>query len=301
MPQLNPPNWYMTLTSRPVTIKAGRGVFVPGATKRFLVGQSSLTERHFSIHWVLLVPQYRGEITVDEYSFRVRPGNFVIAPPHSSITLRFEGRAAQSYAHVSLPCGREPGILIPCVTALGRQRAAVEKLFAQGIEAFAREDLRAANESFGCMLEVVATLEAAKNVTHRDLPLTLRDALTLIEERLQRPIYIEDLAVGVGLSRRQLLNQFQQHLHMTISGFIRQRRIERALLLLRRTRLPIKAVAAEVGINDLQVFNKLVRRSVAVGPRAYRAHSHAQAPGDAAANADEASGQLLTLHPRPAA
>lgn len=278
MTEIDPPNWYINLGSRPVTIKAGRGVFVPGATRRFLVGSSSLTERHFSIHWVLLVPQYRGEITVDEFCFRVRPGVFVIAPPHATITLRFEGRAVQYWAHVSLSCGREPGILIPCVTRLRRQRKAIESMFSKGIAAFERNDAAAANEIFGCVLEFVANLEAEKNVTHRNLPPRMRDALHLIEEQLHRPIYVEEIAHKVGLGRRQLLNQFQEQFSTTVSGYIRQRRIERALILLRRTSIPIKAVAVESGIDDLQMFNKLVRRAVGLGPRAYREQSHAQAP-----------------------
>ncbi|MHC4887055.1 MAG: helix-turn-helix domain-containing protein, partial [Planctomycetota bacterium] len=40
--------------------------------------------------------------------------------------------------------------------------------------------------------------------------------------------------------------------------------------LLRQTDLPVKAIAVEVGMADLQRFNKAFRRSTGVSPRAYR-------------------------------
>jgi AraC-like DNA-binding protein len=282
MTEVHPPNWYISLTSRPVTMRAGRGVFVPGVSKQYLVGRSSLTERHYSIYWVLLVPEFRGEITIDEFAFSVRPGVMVIAPPHSTITLRFERKSVQYYAHISLPCGREPGILIPCVTQLRRKRALIEELFRQGVAAFQRNDLGRANETFGQILEIVANLPPEQNITRRGLPHIARDALRLIEDRLHRPIYVDELAVAVGLSHRQLLNLFQRHLHTTITGYVRGRRVERALVLLRTTNVAVKAIAPEVGIDDLQVFNKLIRRAVGVGPRAYRAQSKEHAPVEAA-------------------
>src|ERR671928_57638 len=57
----------------------------------------------------------------------------------------------------------------------------------------------------------------------------------------------------------------------TVVGYIRHRRLERARHLLRESTLSIPAIAAAVGIRDLQAFNKACRRELGASPRAVRA------------------------------
>jgi transcriptional regulator GlxA family with amidase domain len=49
--------------------------------------------------------------------------------------------------------------------------------------------------------------------------------------------------------------------------------MERAEYFLRKTALPVKGIAAECGVTDLQHFNKLVRRFFGKSPRAIRAEA----------------------------
>jgi transcriptional regulator GlxA family with amidase domain len=58
---------------------------------------------------------------------------------------------------------------------------------------------------------------------------------------------------------------------MPVVGWIRQRRMARARHLLTATTMSIPAVAASVGITDLQAFNKACRRELGGSPRAVRA------------------------------
>lgn len=53
-------------------------------------------------------------------------------------------------------------------------------------------------------------------------------------------------------------------------AYIRRRRLERAHHLLRASTLSIPAVAAAVGIPDLQAFNKACRRELGAPPRVLR-------------------------------
>lgn len=262
----------MCLHARPVTCLAGKGVFVPGQQNRYLItgGGDGMTERHFSIHWVVLLMKYSGSISADEFNFRVRPGMLAILPPHTTVTLRFERKSVQYYAHLSLPSGREPGVLVPGIIWLGNHRKKVESLFEAGAAAFKRKRLDEANAIFQQLLETVAVLDAGKNIAEIRIPPKVRDTLKLIEDRLNEPVYIEDLAAATGLSRRHLLNLFQRFLGCSIVSYVQRRRIERALVLLNRTEMSIKAVAAEVGLSSLQTFNKLVRRVTGISPRAYR-------------------------------
>ena len=57
---------------------------------------------------------------------------------------------------------------------------------------------------------------------------------------------------------------------MTVEGYIRQRRVERALHLLAHTTLTVKTIAGEVGLPDLHFFNKTIRAAAGLSPREYR-------------------------------
>jgi transcriptional regulator GlxA family with amidase domain len=55
-----------------------------------------------------------------------------------------------------------------------------------------------------------------------------------------------------------------------VIGHLLRRRATRAQHLLLTTNLPVKVIAAEVGVPDLQEFNKLIRRHCGHSPRAVR-------------------------------
>jgi transcriptional regulator GlxA family with amidase domain len=55
-----------------------------------------------------------------------------------------------------------------------------------------------------------------------------------------------------------------------VVAYLRRRRLARAEHLMRRTTLPIPAIAASVSIPDLQAFNKSCRRELGASPRSER-------------------------------
>jgi len=52
---------------------------------------------------------------------------------------------------------------------------------------------------------------------------------------------------------------------------VRKCRLERAVHLLLYSDMPVKQVACDVGIPDLQLFNKTIRRTFGLAPRVLRA------------------------------
>src|SRR5205085_2199281 len=77
----------------------------------------------------------------------------------------------------------------------------------------------------------------------------------------------------IGVSHNHLTRLFQRHLGCGVAAFVRNRRVARAQALLQGTELPMRAIVAEVGVSDLQAFNKLIRRGTGLSPRAVRALS----------------------------
>jgi transcriptional regulator GlxA family with amidase domain len=94
--------------------------------------------------------------------------------------------------------------------------------------------------------------------------------LSTIELHLGADLRVEDLAAQADISHNHLTRLFRQEMGTTVVGYIRQRRMERARHLLEHSTRPIKSIAAEVGIPDLQHFNKLVRRELGRSPRGCR-------------------------------
>jgi transcriptional regulator GlxA family with amidase domain len=95
--------------------------------------------------------------------------------------------------------------------------------------------------------------------------------VALVEARLTEPLTVPEIARTVGVSHNHLTRLFRAATGETVVGNIRARRMERARHFLRATTLSITAVAASVGIPDLQAFNKTCRRELGASPRGIRA------------------------------
>ncbi|MFI6148551.1 helix-turn-helix transcriptional regulator [Streptomyces sp. NPDC051109] len=95
--------------------------------------------------------------------------------------------------------------------------------------------------------------------------------MALIEARLGKPLTVPDIAAAAGASHNHLTRLFRAATGETVVGCIRARRMERARHFLQATTLSVPAVAASVGIPDLQAFNKACRRALGAFPRSIRA------------------------------
>lgn len=96
----------------------------------------------------------------------------------------------------------------------------------------------------------------------------LRTAMAHIEEHLAEPLGVPDIARVAGVSHTHLTRLFRQDTGLTVVGCIRHRRMARARHLLTASTLAIPAIAATVGIPDLQAFNKTCRKELGASPRA---------------------------------
>jgi len=74
-----------------------------------------------------------------------------------------------------------------------------------------------------------------------------------------------------GVSHNHLTRLFRAEAGVPVVSYIRQRRMARARHLLTASTMSIPAIAASIGITDLQAFNKACRRELGRSPRAIRA------------------------------
>jgi AraC-like DNA-binding protein len=91
-----------------------------------------------------------------------------------------------------------------------------------------------------------------------------------LDAHFTEPLKLGDLADRAGCSPTHLCRLFRAYTGRSVFGYLKQRRIERAMLLLRSTRKKVLAIAFDSGFFDLSHFNRTFRNVIGVSPRAYR-------------------------------
>lgn len=91
-----------------------------------------------------------------------------------------------------------------------------------------------------------------------------------IRENLDGDLSLQQLADTIGLSRFHFARAFKQTTGVTVHEHVTALRIERAKVLLRRTREPLSVIAARCGFSDQSHFTRVFRKRVDVTPGQFR-------------------------------
>ena len=92
-----------------------------------------------------------------------------------------------------------------------------------------------------------------------------------VEEHLHERIALDDLATVVGLSRCRFACRFRCSAGTSPHGFVLDRRVARAKLLLTRAGMPLSDVALRCGFADQSHLTRVFRARVGVPPGRFRA------------------------------
>lgn len=216
--------------------------------------------------WQLHLYQYDAELTIDGTAHSIRPGRVSLVPPGTTVRYRYQGRSEHLYAHLRVaPAG--PGRTVPLVQDTGPELPALTGLLLQAVASAGQTPERARAEIWTALWRVAHLTPAA---AHPGPHPAVTTAIAYIEAHLAAPLTVPDIARAAGVSHNHLTRLFRAETGNTVIGYIRRRRLDRAHHLLRATTLSIPAVAASVGIPDLQAFNKACRRELGASPRAVR-------------------------------
>lgn len=101
----------------------------------------------------------------------------------------------------------------------------------------------------------------------------LRRVRDRIDREYARPLDVEALARGVGMSAGHLSRSFREAYGEPPYGYLMTRRIERAMALLRRGDLSVTDVCFEVGCSSLGSFSTSFAALVGMPPSVYRARA----------------------------
>ena len=122
-------------------------------------------------------------------------------------------------------------------------------------------------------------LRAQIGVGHESLIKVAR----LMEENIEKPLALDQIASATGLSRRQIERLFKRHLNCVPKRYYLQMRLRRARELLLQTSMPIIDITAACGFQSPPHFSRCYRAQFGCPPSAERQRHHAK---PAAARAD---------------
>ncbi|MEM1097349.1 MAG: AraC family transcriptional regulator [Planctomycetota bacterium] len=230
--------------------------------------------------WCLHLYTYHAELEIDGHPVTIRPGLLTLVSPDTPTVYRYRRDDNEhAYVHFEIEPTRDPQNTraIPLAIALGPEAPAFRRQLDRIIGTRTAQS-RQADALLWTLLWDLATRSAYRSNEPSDrtlsavaeLPPVLSEAVAYIDAHLHRPLRVADLAQHVGLSHNHLTRQFRAHLNQTVAGFLRQQRIDRAKHLLRETDRPAAAIACDVGLPDLQQFNKTFRRETGLAPTRWR-------------------------------
>jgi AraC-like DNA-binding protein len=251
-------------------------------------GRSTLTDV-FQLPelWSLHLYDYVAQLEVDGTSYPVTPGCVTLVPPASSIRYRYRGPSTHLYAHLAMgPDGGQYNRDLPpapsrlaVLVSPGTDLPAVTDLMESAVATAAVHPERARADVWMVLLRLADRYR--QQVGEDPATEYVRAAMAYLESRLGEHVTVPQVAEAVGISPHHLTRVFGMQTGRTVVGYLRHRRVERAHHLLTSSTMSVAAIAAAVGIPDLQAFNKTCRAVTGRSPRALRAQESPHRPSEA--------------------
>ncbi len=102
-------------------------------------------------------------------------------------------------------------------------------------------------------------------------PHLLRNLLAWIEEHLEQPLTLADLAAQASLSEYHFARMFRQSMNMAPHQYVMQRRMIKAQHLICHTQQPLTEIALACGFSSASHFSNRVKSATGLTPSQLRA------------------------------
>lgn len=116
--------------------------------------------------------------------------------------------------------------------------------------------------------------ETPQRVTHGrgidTLPTNVRGAVEIIENNIEDPLRVAEIANRLGISQRQLERRFKSNFNCSVARFGQLMRLQHARVLLVTTKLGISEIATASGFSSQSHFNHAFKKCFGRKPSHYR-------------------------------
>lgn len=257
-------NWEIPLDMPPSVVLAGVGRHGFSGPERY----------HLRDVWSLHLYGYDARLHLNKTWFPIRPGFAGIIPPDMPIEYLYNGPSTHLFVHFRCEdldnhSSANPPARIAAMQDLGIDFPRFSDQLEQVVRLAGASPYRLQARVWDILCDLAQRTEAAK-ANERAEHAAVAHVKAQIEIRLSEEISVAGLAREAGVSVGYLSKLFQQSESTTVVAYLRARRIRRAEHLLRHSTLPVKAIATAVGIPDLHLFNKTIRKELGASPRAVR-------------------------------
>lgn len=115
-----------------------------------------------------------------------------------------------------------------------------------------------------------------RNFANPECSKVTRDVMDYIRLHLDEELSLNYLADIFGKNASALSGVFSKETGTSLTGFIRQIRMQEAMRLFNTTGLTVSEVSVAVGYQDFSYFSKVFTREIGCSPREYRRHKKAE-------------------------
>jgi len=220
-------------------------------------------ERYWGVH----LYRYRAPVKIAGAKHQIEPGMAGFTPPGTRMEYEFRGRCEHVFAHIEWPNAATEVASLPLLFSVGTEFPLLWERLEDVGRWWQSDPLRASVRVW----DVLLTLAKLARIGPEPVESRLLDrAFRVMDHRMAEFIGAAEIADELGISTGQLARIFRAGGQPTPSTALRQRRVERARHLLVETTLSVKQIASEVGIHDLQYFNKQIRSAFGASPTQVR-------------------------------
>lgn len=91
-----------------------------------------------------------------------------------------------------------------------------------------------------------------------------------VQENICQPLTVETLAAVVCMSPLNLIRTFRRNMGVTPLQYVLRKKVQHAQSLLLSTQMPVSAIAAAAGFNDVSYFIRIFKKKLGFTPQEYR-------------------------------
>lgn len=99
---------------------------------------------------------------------------------------------------------------------------------------------------------------------------SLERATAYIRENLHKPLSVQNISRGAGVSKSVLYKAFHQRYNCTVSDYIKTKRVECSLSLLTETQLSMEEISQRIGFSSASYYSKVFKAQKGISPLKYR-------------------------------
>lgn len=222
----------------------------------------------------------RGRVTwhVEGEPIAMRAGDLLIVPPNANNFGKGQTRLTLGSFHitVTLPGGQDAmALLDPPMMRRVEADTALDWYMRSAMAEFTERDrgdamLTMPSWSRLVAMELIRNDAAVNRLSGKPIEPLVLDLLDELQQRVDEPVNLDDLAELSGYSPQHLNRVFNRVLGVTPLQHLARLRLERAGDLLLQTQLTIRAVAERVGYDDPYYFSRQFKAHFGRSPAQYR-------------------------------